>query len=201
MNGREISITLEQPRDWTEITGINTMPETGIPVAIRLVNESIIARRNDVTGEFSYIEQAIPAIWIDGVWEIQGPFPRFDFNPLAPNGLIADGVKVTHWAPMTDIELNDYRNRLKPMGTYTGDMYPILVADINDHERIYKMLSYVCNLVAMVGDQEIYVDGSDMQEAYKIISDIKESLSTTKEGHDEIIKRLYARRTSDMEGN
>ena len=87
--------------------------------------------------EIVYLEDLKIAKFVNGVWEIEGPFPLFDFSPLSKFAKLNDDTIVTHWAELSDKEIEAWHHRFDNHFEYNTFKVEI---DDDKKEDIYRAL-------------------------------------------------------------
>ena len=131
----------KSPYTWIDVN--ETPAPIDKPVAIRFVDP------NKTYGEtFDVILEAedmkIATIDEKGNWKILPPFPLFDYSPLSNKENIDKGCTVTHWAEVSDEEMNGWNTRFNPLGRYK---LLNIEADKDHQELVYKSLLWASHFI------------------------------------------------------
>ena len=161
------NILKDKAHKWIEIDNSN-MPTN--PVLIRLCNPGITFVESRT--EIIYAEDLKIAEWDGGKWVIRGPYPLHDYSPCTDRDKINGGVDVTHWAEVTDKELEQWDHRYDSFHNY--DTFSITVDD-EMKEKLYHALVLAAS--ALSNDSLQYPPEDEthkaLQDAYEYICDLQ----------------------------
>lgn len=182
-NKTEVSMILQQQRDWHDAS--KELPDANEPVVFRFVNkgkvyaeddENIIYAEDIKVGRFAsnYDDPS------KGVWKIDPPFPKYDFSPLSKNDQLLEGSVVTHWAKVSDEELEGWKTRFDPIGEYHG--LSIRVAP-EEEELVYRALLRGANAIARmynIGAADVKNDPQqrEIYMMYAVLNDLQFCIDT-----------------------
>lgn len=156
-NKKRISKLLDEDRGWHNIK--DKLPDADKHVIIRMTNPHYIYYETDV--EIYYAEDLKIAKCVkdyndpDNIdkctWSIIPPYPKFDYSPLSRYDRLLEGTVVTHWADVSDEDIESWNNRFN-----ITDAYLTLRFDIDDDhaELMYKALMYGAGVIGRAYTQE-----------------------------------------------
>jgi methyl coenzyme M reductase subunit D len=142
------SSILEQDRDWQDANEVK--PAVNQRVVIRMVNPDAILNKDEVDEDPDAEIQLLEGIAIgrylyplregeEGSWQVDPPYPLYDYSPLTDKDKLKDGIEVSHWAVPAEGELEGWDNKFMPTDTYAALS---LTSDERHKETIYRSLMY-----------------------------------------------------------
>lgn len=174
----EISMILQESRKWYDANDVK--PEAGECVVIRFENRDKIYGEDE--NNIMYAEDEKVAQYIrdvddpkKGRWSICPPYPKYDYSPLSQMDQILDGTVVTHWAKLEEGELEGWKTRFDPIGTYTG--LEINVAP-EDEEVVYHALIIGANALARLYNMKSDDESNPARPLYAVLNDMQACIDT-----------------------
>ncbi|MDE6852688.1 MAG: hypothetical protein K2J67_09415 [Lachnospiraceae bacterium] len=175
-NKKAVSIILNDPkssRTWIDIA--ERKPEPGIPVVIRIMNESITFAEDDEN--IIYAEDMKVARRLVDInkgkesWYIEPPYTKYDYSPLSNRDKLSKGSVVTHWAEASDEEIGWWKSRLRPIGDYNHLSLNIS----NEYEELmYLAIINGASFIARSVDGDINEEGHERETAmYGVLTDLQ----------------------------
>lgn len=171
----EVSIILNEKRDWRDASQVK--PDLNVPVAIRLVNKSMIYTENKA--EVLYAEDIKIAQWDGEKWTIIPPYPKFDYSPLSKHSELKEGTEVSHWGDILAEELENWQRRFDRF--YDYDLH--IEVDPEHEEDVYRALMWGAAYISKFGGPDFHndVEENGLQKMYKILCDMQACMDTHQE--------------------
>lgn len=165
----------KSPYTWININ--ETPAPVGKPVAIRFMDP------NKSYGEtFDIIVEAedmkIATVDENGNWKILPPFPLFDYSPLSNKENINKECTVTHWAEVSDEEMNGWNTRFNPLGKYK---LLKLEVDKEHQEIVYKSLLWASHFIKNAIENNSNPESApELTKYYNILADLQYCMDSGK---------------------
>ncbi len=157
--------------DYEWISVDEHVPEEDEVVAIRIKNKANVIDETSV--DIEYMESIYLATYSGTEWVIEPPYFAYDLSGITegPKVLVSDDISVTHWAKVTDEEINKWNNRLNIIGDY--DMMSFSV-DKKCERKVYESLTIAARILF---NNLRSIPNSAFREkvayAYQVVSDIQ----------------------------
>lgn len=176
----EVSIILRENRNWRDAE--TTMPEIGLPVAIRLLDRSKIYTEN--RSEVLYAEDIKIAQWDGEKWTILPPYPKFDYSPLSKFGELNEGVAVSHWGDVLVEELHAWQRRFDRFHGYNLK----IEVDPDYEEEVYRALMWGAAYISKFGGPDFNNDDPDngLRKMYTTLCDMQACMDIHKSEDAEV---------------
>lgn len=162
------NILTDKAHEWVSVA--DEFPEENKKCLIRFYDLEKIYLESRT--EIVYLEDIKVAYYDGNEWKIEGPFPLYDFSPCSKNETINKGCIVTHWANVTEKELEQWEHRFDPHYQYTKFSIEI---DDDKNEALYRALILAGSCISKEAIQ--YPSDNDvrikLEEAYKFICDMQ----------------------------
>lgn len=163
--------------DWIDIN--DHAPDAGVPVVVRILNESIIYAEDDenvIYGEDEKIARLSKKIndSDEHGWLIEPPYTKYDYSPLTQKDRMIEGSVVTHWAPIDDEVLDAWSHRLDISGDYA---HLSLEVSQEYEEIVYRTLLTAANYIARSVEGNLEAEKNQREMAmYGILTDLQACL-------------------------
>lgn len=173
---KAVSIILNDPkstRKWIDIA--ERKPEPGVPVVVRIMNESITFAEDDEN--IIYAEDMKVARRLVDIdkgkesWYIEPPYTKYDYSPLSNRDKLSKGSVVTHWAETSDEEIGWWKSRLRPVGDYNHLSFNIS----NEYEELlYLAIINGASFIARSVNGDLNDEGNEREAAmYGVLTDLQ----------------------------
>lgn len=173
---KEVSSILSENSefDWINIED-QPAPENK-PVAIRFYDPS---KNYGESADMIFIAEDMKIATLeDGIWSILPPYPLYDYSPLSNKSSINENCIVTHWAEVSDEEMEGWNTRFNPLSTYK---HLNIEVDKDHEELLYKTLLWSSRFIrqAMEANKDNGTSG-DLMKYYEILCDLQYCMDTGK---------------------
>jgi hypothetical protein len=171
----EVSMILNEKRNWIDIN--TTKPNENTPVVVRMVNKNMIYTENK--SEVLYAEDVKIAEWDGEEWMIIPPYPKYDYSPITKFSELNEGTVVTHWAEVSDDELEDWKNRFNRFSDYNMK----IEIDPEHEEDVYRALMWGAAYIAKFGGPDFAnaQPGTGLRKMYETLCDMQACIDSNNE--------------------
>lgn len=185
-NKTPVSIILNDPnspRKWIDIS--ESKPDPGVPVVIRIMNDSITFAEDDQNIIYAE-DMKVGRMLVDKdnggeSWYIEPPYTKYDYSPLSTRDKITKGTIVTHWAELKEEELGWWKSRLNPVGDYNHLSFNI---SSEYEELMYLSIINGASFIARSVEGDINADGNEREAAmYGVLTDLQFCIDTDSHIH------------------
>lgn len=121
---------------------------------------------------FRMVEDAYIAVYDGEKWNIEPPYPKYDFSPLADRNVFKEETIISHWAELKEDDLDKWHKRLDRSQEYSK--LAIYVDEEHD-KQVYRALNTACTAITTVLRNSNMNDPNyqKYQKAYKVMHDLQ----------------------------
>lgn len=153
---------------WIDINEKKPTPFAPVLIRMQDTNKVFAESRTEIV----YVEDLKIAHWNSEKWIIEGPFPKYDFSPCSSHENVNEDCIVTHWADVTEEDLDHWKHRFDPANEY--EVFKINM-DESHQEGLYKATLFANSL--LMREAMAYPEDSEnrkrLEEAYRYMCDIQ----------------------------
>lgn len=162
------NILAGETHKWNDIKEVPPTPFAPILIRMQDINQVFMESRTEIV----YVEDLKIAHWNSEKWVIEGPFPKYDFSPCSDHENVNEDCEVTHWAEVTEEDLDHWKHRYDPSQEY--EEFKIDIDDAHE-EELYKATILANSLI--MREAMAYPEGHEnrlrLESVYRYMCDIQ----------------------------
>lgn len=170
---KEISNILTRTNyDWFAVD--EHVPENDNVVAIRIENRGDIV--DESRADIEYAEAVYLARYVGTEWKIEPPHLLYDLSTMTKEEKVSDNEKVhvTHWAEVSEDEIERWEHRLDILGDYGWMKFEV---DGYEEEKVYKAITLASSIISnnlQMMPENAFKD--EVAYAYRVLIDIQNTM-------------------------